>query len=171
MTVGPNEDRTGAADATVLQPCKADVDQIDIAHSDPGSVESDALADSGLLGCLDPVMAVLAGNQHEVAAMDESAQRDALAGPFDPCVRQRGSWRGAGLVQALIVERLSDWSAVTDDRCRLVAVAEFDVVQPELVGGLAENLGDSVSPRRRISAVLNQWPQRSPVLLCGLICR
>jgi len=39
--------------------------------------------------------------------MDESAQRDALAGPFDPCVRQRGSWRGAGLVQALIVERLS----------------------------------------------------------------
>ena len=77
MTVGPNENRTGAADAAVLQPCKADVDQIDIAHPDPGSVERDALSDSGLLGCLDPLMAVLAGDQSEVAAMDESAQREA----------------------------------------------------------------------------------------------
>src|ERR1700730_1910232 len=171
MTVGPNENRTGAADAAVLQPCKADVDQIDVAHSDPGSVERDALSDSGLLGCLDPVMAVLAGDQYEVPAMDESAQREALAGPFDPCMRQRGSRRGAGLVQALIVERLSDRSAITDDRCRLVAVAEFDVVQPELIGGLAEDLSGSVSSRRRVSAVLDQWPQCSPVLFCGLICR
>src|SRR5919206_4034538 len=134
VAVGPDQHRTLGRDAAVLQPAAADVDIVAVEYADTGGPQRDPVLGGEFLGGVDPGVALLAGEEHEVPAVDQGAQRETLALPFHPGVGQRVPRPGAGLVEPHRVEGDVGRGAVIDHRRRAVRVAELDVVVAELDG-------------------------------------
>src|SRR5437763_6540987 len=134
IAVRPDQHRTLGRDAAVLQPAAANVDVVAVEDADPGGPERDPVLGGEFLGGVDPRLALLAGDEHEVAAVDQRAERQTLAFPFHPGVGQRVPRLGARLVQTDRVERDVGRRAVIDDRRRTVRVAELHVAVAELDG-------------------------------------
>src|ERR1700733_8474866 len=134
VTIGPHQHCSLWPEFTLLGPGPSRIDVIAAEDADTHRCQIDTELRPELLRRLDPWRTIFAGNQHELAVVNEGVKGNAFALPFDPGVRKRMTGLGAGFVNSYLVQGDVSGASVVNHGLGGIGITKLDVVVPKLHG-------------------------------------